>query len=226
MNPDLFTKIAPRTYENEILNNLRGAIISGSLPPGAHLTEGDLAAQMDVSRIPIRETLRKLEQEGLVVRYPNRGCFVINFTEQDVEEVFSLRACLESMALQWAIPKLTPEDIAHLRQLIERQENAVQQGDTVALAQLDLRFHEFLCAKANHSRLLKTWYEQHAQCQILLNLRFRTLPEDTPDTVLEDHTRLLAAIVQKDIQTAIALTDEISRRVSRECKETLRQMKG
>ena len=222
MDSQLFMKIEPRSMENEILYRMREAIVSGKIEPGAHLNETDIAKQMAVSRIPVREALKKLEQEGLVVRLPNKGCFVTSFTEQDIKEVFSLRASLESMAYEWAIPKLTPQDIQKLKHLIEQQEQAIRNQDYDELASLDMHFHEYICIKAEHSRLLKTWYEQHAQCQMLLNLRFRHLADYTPETVSRDHERILEAIENNDPKLAIDLTYEISERVSKDCIETLR----
>lgn len=212
--------------EEEILYRLRGAIVSGKIQPGAHLNETDISKQMAVSRIPIREALRKLEQEGLIIRLPNKGCFVITFTEQDIKEVFSLRASLESMSFEWAIPKMSPKDINNLRELVEQQEQAIQREDYDELARLDMRFHEYICLKSEHSRLLKAWYEQHAQCQMLLNLRFRHLAGYTPETVPIDHNRILDAIKNKNPETAIDLTYEISERVSKDCIVTLQTLQA
>ncbi len=224
MDNHLFMKIEPRNMDDEILYRMREAIVSGKIEPGAHLNETDIAKQMQVSRIPVREALRKLEQEGLIIRLPNKGCFVITFTEQDIKEVFSLRASLESMAFQWAIPKMKSQDIQALKELIEQQEQAIQRKDYDELARLDMRFHEYICIKAEHSRLLKAWYEQHAQCQMLLNLRFRYMAGYTPETVPVDHNHILEAIEKQDPKAAVDLTCEISERVSKDCIATLQAL--
>jgi DNA-binding GntR family transcriptional regulator len=216
-----FTKIKPRSIENEIISRLRAAIVSGQFPPGTHLNESEIAKQMEVSRIPIREAIKKLEQEGLVVRLPNKGVDVISFTEQDVRETFSLRARLESMAFEWAIPNITNEDMAQLRALVKEQETTIAERRYDDLARLDMRFHELICLKAGHSRLLKIWYELHAQGQMLLNLRFRQMADYTPKTVTEDHLKILDAIERGDIDSAVRLTNTISERVIDECIETL-----
>jgi DNA-binding GntR family transcriptional regulator len=221
MNDFTFTQIKQRTIENEIISRLRDAIISGQFAPGTHLNESEIAKQMAVSRIPIREAIKKLEQEGLVVRQPNKGVYVISFTAQDVREIFSLRARLEEMAFEWAIPKMTAEDLAELHMLLSEQKVAVDARKYDQLARLDLRFHELICLKAGHSRLLKIWYELHAQGQMLLNLRFRLMPDYTPETVLADHLEILAAIEHGDVVHAVRLTNEISERVISECIETL-----
>jgi DNA-binding GntR family transcriptional regulator len=217
----IFAPIEPRSMSQEIVDSLRQAIVSGQVEFGQHLTEASLSEQMKVSRIPIREALRQLEQEGILARYNNRGCFVITFSDQDVREVFSLRATLEGMSIQWAAPHLSGDDLQELRELIERQQGAVAARDYALLARLDMHFHEFLCLKAGHSRLLKDWYALHAQTQMLLNRRFARLPDYTPETVVEDHRCILKAIESGDWGLAIRLTHEISERVQEECIEML-----
>lgn len=220
INP-VFTPIEPRTMHDEIVDLIRDAALRGDVELGQHLPEQELAEQMRVSRIPIREAMRQLEQEGLVVRVPNRGCFVADFTEQDVTEIFSLRATLEMMAIERATPNLTAQDIANLRTIIAAQQKAIEAGDYNELTQLDLKFHEYICIKANHSRLLKTWRSQYVQALLLINWRFRLLPDYTPHTVVPDHSQITAALERGDAQTAIELTRAISQRVTQECIEAI-----
>jgi DNA-binding GntR family transcriptional regulator len=216
-----FEKIEQRTIEKEIVGQLRNAIISGKLGLGVHLPEMEIAEKMAVSRIPIREALRQLEQEGLVYREPNRGSFVITFTEEDVREVFSLRATLENMSFDWAVHKMSERDLRNLDELIEKQHAAIASQDFNKLADLDMQFHEYIVTKADHSRLLKCWYEQHAQCQMLLNLRFMKLAGYTPETVVRDHAAILESLRVGDVQKAKELTLSISDRVSKECISSL-----
>jgi DNA-binding GntR family transcriptional regulator len=222
----VFPPIEQHPVEDEIIVWLRKAIVSGQFKPGAYLNETDIAKQMALSRIPIREAIKKLEQEGLVVRYPNKGVYVISFSEKDVREVFSLRSNLESMAFEWAIPRITYQDVEHLRELVKNQKDAIAAGDYSKLARLDMQFHEYICVKANHSRLLKAWYEQHAQSQILLNLRFEILSEYTPETVTGDHSDIIGAIETKDMKKAIELTLIISKRVAQECVDTIKKLES
>lgn len=221
----IFSRIEQRTIQQEVVDLIRQAIVTGKLELGQHLAEIALSEQMHVSRIPIREALRQLEQEGLVTRYNNRGCFVMDLTNEDIREIFSLRAALESMAFEWAVKNVTPEDFHFLRGLIVDQSQAAELGDYARLAQLDMRFHETICGIARHSRLLKQWHTLHSQCQILLNRRFMALSDYTPETVSEDHTLILDAFEKGDISTAIQLTMAISSRVELECIQTLKHIK-
>lgn len=222
----LFKRIETQSIEDDILRSVRNTIISGRMGLGQHLNETETARQMGVSRIPLREALKKLEQEGLVTRVPNRGCFVVDFDETDVCEVFSLRAALESMAFEWALPQLTADDYLVLRALIQAQVEAIAAGDYDELARLDIRFHEFLVIRADHARLLKSWREIYRQCQVLLNMRFRFMADFTPDTVPVDHMLIVEALEAGDAATAVLLTNEISERVERECVETLRNYRA
>jgi DNA-binding GntR family transcriptional regulator len=137
-----------------------------------------------------------------------------------------LRSALEAMAFEWAARYVTPEDFVVLRGFIQDQAQATKIGDYARLAQLDMRFHEYICTIARHSRLLKQWYSLHAQCQILLNRRFTILSDYTPETVSEDHTLILNAFEKGDIAAAIQLTKAISSRVELECIETLKHIKN
>jgi DNA-binding GntR family transcriptional regulator len=226
LEPGTFEQIPQRTIDEEVLGSVRRAIVSGRLAPGRALNQSEIAGQMGISRIPLREALRKLEQEGLIVTRANRAWHVVSFTDGDVNEVFSLRSGLESMAFRWSVPRMEPQDIQHLHDLIDRQSEAINRQAHDELAALDMSFHEYICIKADHSRLLKAWYEQHAQCQMLLNLRFRHMPDYTPGTVIADHLGILKAIEQGYVQKAIDLTHEISQRVAQECVETLHALLG
>jgi DNA-binding GntR family transcriptional regulator len=221
MKQGVFNKIKPSTMKHQVVDLIRDAIIRGDLAPGEHLTEVSLCEQMAVSRAPIREALRQLELDGLVTNFPNRGCFVTEFTEQDVVEVFSMRATLECMAIEWAAPNLSADDFHALRLVIEDQRQAMVTNKLDALTKLDMRFHEYLLIKANNRRLLKAWQEQSNQCQVLMNRRFRTLSNCTPGTVISDHTAILHALEGGDTTAAIRLTKDISQRVQKELIQIL-----
>lgn len=217
----VFTKVKQRTKQATVVDLLRHAIISGDIGPGERLTESTIAEQMAVSRAPLREALRQLEQEGLVVRIDNRGCSVTDFSDQDVVEIFSLRATLECMSIRWAAANLSGGDFADLRASIDAARGAIEKHDTDELTDLDMQFHEYICGKAHHGRLLKAWQSNNAQARMLLNSRFRHFSDYTPETVLDHHTQILSALEQGDTDKAIALTERISSNVARECIQLL-----
>jgi len=96
----VFNRIRPRTLRADIVDMLKDAIVSGKLEHVEHLKENLIAEQMSVSRIPVREAFRQLEQEGLIVSIPNQGSFVKVFDEKDIKEIFTLRGALESLACE------------------------------------------------------------------------------------------------------------------------------
>ena len=94
---------------------LKKAIITGEIPAGERIVETDYADRLHISRTPLREALRKLERDGLVEYVMRRGVIVHAFTTEDVEQIYTIRNCLEMLTLPDIIEKATPEDIAHLR---------------------------------------------------------------------------------------------------------------
>jgi DNA-binding GntR family transcriptional regulator len=218
----VFPRVEQRTVQGAVVDLVRDAIISGVLEPGERLTESIIAQQMNVSRAPLREALRQLEEEGLVVRQPNRGCSVVDLSEQDIREIFSLRCTLECMAIEWAVANLTPADFAEMRASIEQCRQAIDANDPDRLTRLDMQFHERICARAMHGRLLKAWSTNNGQVRMVINGRFRLLSDYVPKTVLNDHTRLLDAFQRGDVAAAITLTQEVNERVTRETGRLLR----
>ena len=99
-------KIHPVSLRDQVVDQIRTAIIQGQLKPGDHIVKQDLTDLLGVSRTPVREALLLLEQEGLVTSIPNRGFFVRVFTEQDVEHIFSMRTTLENFAGEPNLPHL------------------------------------------------------------------------------------------------------------------------
>ena len=204
---------------------LRDAIVSGRLQPGQHLKENEIAEQMSVSRSPVREAFRQLEQEGLIVSVPNQGSFVRAFDEKDIREIFALRSALENLACEIVLgeEKIQSSDLEKLEAYIEAQRKAIDAQAFDELTKLDMDFHEFICAKAESGRLLKMWRSLRGQIQILFYQRFYAL-EQVPATVDTDHVAILAALRKGDIDTITQLNREINHRVAEDCIEVLRSI--
>ncbi|HEX5466499.1 MAG TPA: GntR family transcriptional regulator [Candidatus Limnocylindrales bacterium] len=120
------------TAQELVLASLRDAILTGVLPPGARLRQEELAELFNTSRIPVRESLRALEYEGLVHSEPHRGFTVTPVDADDVEEVYDLRFLLESHAVRLAIPLLTDDDLEQLERLFEKVRNAKSPDEGLA----------------------------------------------------------------------------------------------
>lgn len=131
------------TLKNVVFNALRDAILSGKFKPGERLNETQLARQYEVSRIPVREALFQLQEQGLVMNHPRRGMFVNTLTEEEVQKINGLRIILESEALKLCRARLTPAVEEQLVRLVEKMEQW-QQNSQIEAAQLDLEFHRGL----------------------------------------------------------------------------------
>ena len=120
-----------------VFNTLRQAILKGELKPGERLMEIALAQRLGVSRTPIREAMRKLEQEGLVVMVPRRGAQVANITEKDLNDVLEVRIVLENMAIEKACEQMTEENVRALWDAAKDFERTTAEGNLVQMAESD-----------------------------------------------------------------------------------------
>ena len=144
-------KAAQRAY-----STLRTGIIEGVYPPGARVTEQEIAASAKVSRTPVREALRRLEAEGLLRVVPHQGAFVTRWSEQEADDIFELRAMLEGHAARLAAGRATDEDVQQLRRLAEDQcQEAAERspGYLERIADLNSQFHRHLQQAAGSARL-------------------------------------------------------------------------
>lgn len=223
MVAQLFSKATSRTLRTEVVDMIRDAIMTGKLKPGEHLKETVLAKQMSVSRSPVREALRQLEQEGLILSIPNQGSFVKVFDEKDIEEIFTLRATLEDLACEIVLKggKLQLADLERLETYIEQQREAVDARDFDRLTKLDMDFHEFICRKSEFERLLKMWQSLRAQIQVLFYQRYETFDEVLP-TVDTDHSAILEALRRGDAEQFSQINKEVNARVAEECARVVR----
>jgi len=183
-----------------VFENLRGAIVEGKLKPGQRLMEVQLAEQLGVSRTPVREAIRKLELEGLVVMLPRKGAYVANMSLKDVIDVLEIRASLEGLAASLSAERITDEDINTLETIVEEFENNVDESNVEALLKKDVEFHECIFKSTNNEKLhqlINSLWEQV--------YRFRvTYVSDYDSTVniVEEHKMILDAIKRGDSEMA------------------------
>ena len=127
-----------------VFNTLRQAILRGELQPGERLMEIQLAQRLGVSRTPVREAIRKLELEGLVLMIPRRGAEVAEITRQDLEDVLEVRAALEELAVKDACEHITDEQLQDLKKAANEFKRSLEGTDLVACAEADIHFHEII----------------------------------------------------------------------------------
>mgnify|MGYP000833483630 CR=1 FL=1 len=138
-----------------VFNTLRQAILKGELKPGERLMEIQLAQKLGVSRTPIREAIRKLELEGLVIMIPRKGAEVAHITEKDMRDVLEVRCTLEELAVALACKNVTPERIMDLRAANKVFESAIVSKDVVNIVDADVQFHDTIYAMTDNDRLIQ-----------------------------------------------------------------------
>lgn len=183
-----------------VFQTLRGAILKGDLKPGERLMELQLAAKLGVSRTPIREAIRMLEQEGLAVTIPRKGAEVAKMTEKDMEDVLQIRASLEELAIRLCCENITPSELQELRVAMERFEVASKADDVVELARLDVNFHDIIYHASDNPKLIG----------LLNNLReqmYRYRVEYLKDRaiyprLIEEHQHMYEALKENDAKRA------------------------
>ncbi len=144
-----------RTLKEQIVKLVRGAILSGKIRTGERLNESELARELGLSRIPVREALHKLQEQGLVVDIPRRGKFVVNLSEEQTQKINSLRLILESEALRLCRAKITSEGLASLQSIVNRMEDSLEVSEIEASG-LDLEFHRIIWRYTGNEYLAKT----------------------------------------------------------------------
>lgn len=184
-----------------LASSLRAAIAAGELRDGTRLIERDLAERFSVSRIPLREALKKLEAEGLVEIHPNRGAVVRTLLPADIEEIYGLRTLLEGDAIYRAIKRMDEETLVRaelVHRLLGKAKTPDKQGE------LNREFHELLYAPCGNARQLKAIRELRGQVERYERLQISLLA-DTP-AFQNEHAAILKACRLRDARGARALT--------------------
>jgi len=151
-----------------VYNQLKELIISGKLKPGERLMEYEIAKNLNISKTPIREAIRELSKEGLVVHESRRKLTVVDFTEKDIREILTLRAELESIAITIAIPRFTDKDYLELEKRIEELHQREDQKDFFDVRRIDIeRIHSFMVEMSGNTRLIQMWKVLASQMMVL-----------------------------------------------------------
>jgi DNA-binding GntR family transcriptional regulator len=197
---------ASDSRRQQVLQSLRDAIVSGRLRPGDRLVEADVSRQTGVSRGPVREALRQLEQEGLVVSHPYRATEVIGVSQEEVAEVLvPIRLTIERFAFRHALPMLTSEDFQHLAELVTTMKLAVQAGDPDRLADADMRFHERVIVRSQRLHCLQVWRTIEPRVRAYFR---RDVPAHvTPLEVVAEHEQLLDVLRTRDERTVVTVLE-------------------
>lgn len=210
--PMRLTAIETRPTSMVIADQLREHIIDGSFRPGAQVNEAQVAAQLDVSRGPVREAMQRLVQEGLLVSRRNRGVFVRELTAQDVAEIYDARAVIECAAAATLVA--APRDarataVRNLDAIVDQMPAAVAARDWRQVARYDVEFHTRMVQEAGNTRLHRAYLTLATESLMCMANTEEAYPD--PGTIVEDHRRIAWQI---DAGEGDKVVDELRRHLS------------
>ena len=189
-----------------VFHTLRRGIMQGDLKPGERLMEIKLANRLGVSRTPIREAIRMLELEGLVVMIPRKGAQVAEITAKDLKEVLEVRIGLEELAVKFACQRITEEQLEGLHQASRRFERAVLAEDLTRLAEADVNFHDLIYKATGNERLVQLLNNIREQ---MYRYRVEYLKdEEIRSSLIQEHNQLWEALKDRDEKKAARITQE------------------
>jgi len=188
------------------------AVLSGKYKKGESLTESRLAAELGVSRTPIREALTQLENEGLVELVPNKGAVVTGISQKDIQDIYTIRIMIEGLAARWAAENIGEADLRDIEEAIDLEGFYTAKGDIARLMGLDSNFHQVIYRAAKSmplQHMLHTFhhYIQHARSQSIA-------APGRAERALAEHKAILAAIRERDGDKAESLMADHIRNAS------------
>jgi DNA-binding GntR family transcriptional regulator len=195
------------TLAQRVHDRLREAVVTGELQPGQRIIETDLAHRLGVSRAPLREALRRLERDGLVVTLPHRGTFIAELTEADLEEMYPVRTLLEGFAARLATARAADGTARELAGILDQMRQL--QTETTGrheLVDLDFAFHQALVGAAGNRHLQALWqtFAMRIRLSIVTATPLYARPERLPQDVADSHQVIVEAVRRGDPEAAEA----------------------
>ena len=179
---------------------VRERILKGSYKIGQKIKENDLAKETGVSRTPIREAFKNLEEEGLIDYIPHRGCFAKGFTKRDIDDIYSIRTALEILAVEWATERITDDQIDELEKQCDIMEFYTMKDDDKKALATNSSFHEVIY-NATGSRFMAQALRSY-KSYIAQTRREVFYNKEYIEEVLKEHRGILEAIKAKDVDKA------------------------
>lgn len=194
------------SLRGKVFTSIREAILDGTYQKGAVIRESAIAAELGVSRTPVREAIRQLELEGLVESIPNKETIVSGITEEDVQDIFMIRSRLEGLAGRKAAERITEEELKALEEILALTAFYVEKHDINALKELDHKFHDIIYKATKSKTLTHVLSDFHHYIQ-----KARKESIATPGRakkVLDEHKRIYEALKNRNGDEAEKLVDE------------------
>jgi DNA-binding GntR family transcriptional regulator len=180
-------------------------IVSGRIEPGVQLRPDTIAEQLDISTTPVREALHRMEGDGLVMKLPYRGWFVREFTEQEVRELYEMRAALECFSIRLACERIAPEELTWLREHQAVGEAALKTGDMEAYRIYNRDLHAAIMDAARNAYLSSAMGQLSLQSQVLVARTIRLVGR--PSRAIEEHRELIDLIAARQDKAAQELME-------------------
>lgn len=188
----------PINLKDQVVNALRKSIIAGELKAGEQIVEAKLAAEMGISRGPIREAIGILEGEGYLTRAGGL-LTVTTLTRKDIYEIYSLRSVIEGLAARIAVKKFTPRDIEHMEKILWDISKVDPTIDGTMTIRSSLAIHRFVLDKADHKRLLDLWLNLNMQLKMLASM---VMTHDSVTDSFSKHAKLVQVLKSGDPDVA------------------------
>lgn len=204
-----------------VFNTLREAILKGELKPGERLMELQLASKLGVSRTPIREAIRMLEQEGLAVTIPRKGAEVAKMTEKDMEDVLQVRDALDELAASIACEQITTEELEELKRTMREFEESTKTGDVKRIAEVDVKFHDIIYKATRNPKLENILNNLREQ---MYRYRVEYLKDEKNFPVLiKEHSEIVDGLVKRNKEKVIAAMHKHVKNQANAVKEVIRE---
>lgn len=206
--PAAKTPFENATLSQRVRDHLRQEILSNRLAPGTHLHEEVVAAQLGISRAPVREALRLLAAEDLVTIAPRRGAVVRALSAEDFRAAYQVREALEALAIRQAVPRMTDADRRTLRALHQDMVDAAARGDAEQFGEANAAFHIHIVERCGNARLVETY--RHLKNQMRQYRWWSMSLRGGLERPLAEHAAILDAIERNDVEVAVQrLTEHI-----------------
>lgn len=183
-----------------VFNTLRKAILTGQLKPGERLMEVHLANRLGVSRTPIREAIRKLELEGLVIMIPRRGAEVARITEKSLKDVLEVRRALDALSVELACDRISEAEVMELKEACKAFEQATKGKDAAVIAKADVSLHDIIVRATGNQRLQQLVNNLSEQ---MYRYRFVYIKDESQhEKLIAEHQMILESINKRDKKQA------------------------
>lgn len=189
-----------------VFENIRTAIMEGTLRPGERLMEIQLAEQLGVSRTPVREAIRKLELEGLVIMLPRKGAYVASISKKDLVDILELRVGLEGMAAYYAAERISEDEIKELENISKVLEDYIKKNDLENMLKEDENFHNFIFEATGNARLKSTML---SIWEPVYRFRLKYMSDySLAVNIIEEHNKIMEALKKGEADLAEKLAKE------------------